>query len=129
MQRVAHLHRERAYYLAPCARAPAAPAAPAALRPWGALAGQASEHGQGSAPPAAALLAERALAVALAWFAGPAAWYGRWSAGEARCAAAGPRACARARPPLSVRWVAARRCSASAQEAKRRHTAWPSAGA
>lgn len=34
---------------------------------------------------AAALLAEHVLSAALAWFAGPAAWYGRWSDGEARC--------------------------------------------
>ena len=36
-------------------------------------------------PTAPALLSERVLAAALAWFAGPAAWYGRWSDGEARC--------------------------------------------
>ncbi|KAK9840723.1 hypothetical protein WJX81_000166 [Elliptochloris bilobata] len=43
----------------------------------------------GAGPPlATTLLAERILAAALAWFAGPAAWYGRWSDGEAREAAA-----------------------------------------
>jgi len=44
----------------------------------------ASAPGAGEPSLAASLLAQRALRASLLWFEGPPAWYGRWTAGEAR---------------------------------------------